>query len=128
MTSVMPNASVPPISEVERAIPHAGSLSDRFLQNLSAVHGGTRLPAGALPLQVSGEPIAASLPPGPAAQPVLRSQEVEVHPVGGAEGVDHFQSTLANLRNVYEGVIQVSLISKGASAASSSMNKLISAG
>ncbi|MGV7213425.1 nodulation protein NolB [Bradyrhizobium sp. UFLA05-112] len=120
--------SAAPVSELERAIPHAGPLGDRLLQNLSAVHRAAPLPASALPSQVSGEPIVAGIPPGPAAQPVLRSHEVEVHPVGGPQGVDHFESTLANLRNVYEGVIQVSLISKGASAVGSSMNKLMSAG
>lgn len=128
LASVIPSASAPPISEVERATPHASPLGDRFLHNLSAVREGAPSSASALTSRFSGEPVAPSLPPGPAAQPILRSHEVEVHPVGGPQDVDHFESTLANLRNIYEGVIQVSLISKGASAVGSSMNKLMSAG
>ncbi|KRP94653.1 hypothetical protein AOQ72_20990 [Bradyrhizobium yuanmingense] len=69
-----------------------------------------------------------SLQLGPAAQPVLRVQQVEVHPAGKPEDADRFDSALANLRDVYNGVIQVSLLSKGTGAVSSSLNKLLSAG
>ncbi|WP_456752558.1 nodulation protein NolB [Bradyrhizobium sp. USDA 4461] len=40
-----------------------------------------------------------------------------MHPAGKPEGGDHFDSALTNRRDVYDRVIQVSLISKGAGAA-----------
>ncbi|WP_156918235.1 nodulation protein NolB [Bradyrhizobium sp. Cp5.3] len=121
-------SAAPTVSEVERAVAHTGPLGDRVLQNLSAVHKGKPFAAGAVPSQVGREPGSPNLLPGPAAQPILRLPEVEVHPIGGPDGLDHFETALANLQNVYEGVILVSLISKSASAVGSSMNKLMSAG
>ncbi|WP_407175520.1 nodulation protein NolB [Bradyrhizobium sp. STM 3562] len=122
-------APAPSLSEVRRAVAPASPLSDRVLQGISAIHQNKAFPAGAAsPMLVGAPDPATSLQPGPAAQPVLRAQQVEVHSAGRAEGADHFDSALTNLRDVYNGVIQVSLISKGTGAASSSLNKLLSAG
>ncbi|MBO4227534.1 nodulation protein NolB [Bradyrhizobium neotropicale] len=117
------------VAEVQRAVTPASPLGDRILQNISSMHQGKPFRPSALPSVVGGEPVPPkSLQLGPAAQPILPSREVEVQPVGKPEGVDHFEASLANLRDVYNGVTQVSLISKSVSAVSSSLNKLLSAG
>ncbi|WP_354129263.1 nodulation protein NolB [Bradyrhizobium sp. i1.15.2] len=123
-SSMIDRALAPPVSEAQRAATQVSPLGDRILRNLAAMHRGIAFPSA-----VGGEPTPAnSLQLGPAAQPILRSHEFEVHPVGNLEGADHFESTLANLRDVYNSVTLVSLISKCTGAASSSLNKLLSAG
>ncbi|OMI08637.1 hypothetical protein BSN85_17890 [Bradyrhizobium brasilense] len=93
------------------------------------MHQGKPFPGDAVsPTLVGDLDPAKSFQLGPAAQPLLRPQQVEVHPAGKPEGADHFDSALTNLRDVYNGVVQVSLISKGTGAVSSSLNKLLSAG
>ncbi|WP_439373196.1 nodulation protein NolB [Bradyrhizobium sp. DASA03120] len=124
---VADSASAPPLPEVERAVTQAGPPGDRILQNLSAVHLGKSHPSSAVPSVSEAVPWK-SVQPGPAAQPILRPDRPAVHPVGKPEGADHFESTLQNLRDVYNGVIQVSLISKSTGAVGSSLNKLLSAG
>ncbi|MDE5465409.1 nodulation protein NolB [Bradyrhizobium sp. CSS354] len=125
-SSMIDSALAPPVSEVQRAATQVSPLGDRILRNLAATHRGI---VPSVPSAVGGEPTPVnSLQLGPAAQPILRSHEFEVHPVGNLEGADHFESTLANLRDVYNSVTLVSLISKCTGAASSSLNKLLSAG
>ncbi|WP_158284343.1 nodulation protein NolB [Bradyrhizobium sp. SUTN9-2] len=125
-SSVTERAPAPSLPEVQRAVAPASPLGDRVLQSISAIHQGKPFPSGAVSPTLVGEPDPTrSLQLGPAAQ---RVQQVEVHPVGRPEGADHFDSALANLRDVYNGVIQASLISKGTGAVSSSLNKLLSAG
>ncbi|MGY3146157.1 hypothetical protein ACVWYQ_003156 [Bradyrhizobium sp. USDA 3397] len=122
-SSVTDRAPAPLLPEVQRAVMSPSPLGDRVLQSISAIHQGRPFPSGA------GEPDPSKdLQLGPAAEPVLRVQQVEVHPAGKPEGVDLFDSALANLRDVYNGVIQVSLLSKGTGSVSSSLNKLLSAG
>ncbi|MDH2405183.1 nodulation protein NolB [Bradyrhizobium sp. SSUT18] len=126
-SSMIDSALAPPVSEVQREAPQVSPLGDRILRNLAAMHRGIAFPS--VPSAVGGEPTPAnSFQLGPAAQPILRSHEFEVHPVENLEGADHFESTLANLRDVYNSVTLVSLISKCTGAASSSLNKLLSAG
>ncbi|MGY3033745.1 hypothetical protein ACVIIV_002915 [Bradyrhizobium sp. USDA 4354] len=128
-SSVPERAPAPSLPEVQRAVTPASPLGDRVLQGISAIHQGKPLPSGAVSPTLVGEPDPTrSLQLGPAAQPVLRVQQVEVHPAGKPEDADRFDSALANLRDVYNGVIQVSLLSKGTGAVSSSLNKLLSAG
>ncbi|SFQ08441.1 hypothetical protein SAMN05216330_11533 [Bradyrhizobium sp. Ghvi] len=128
-SSVTEYAPAPSLPEVQRAVTQASPLGDRILQSISALHQGKSFPPGSVSPTLVGEAdLTESLQRGPAAQPVLRVQQVEVHPVGKPEGADHFDSALANLRNVYNDVIQVSLLSKGTGAVSSSLNKLLSAG
>lgn len=128
-SSVTERALDPSRPEVQRAVTPASPLGDRVLQSISAIHNGKPFPTGAVSPSIVDEPDPTkSLQLGPAAQPVLRVQQLEVHPAGKPEGADHFDSALANLRDVYNGVIQVSLLSKGTGAVSSSLNKLLSAG
>ncbi|QHO79376.1 nodulation protein [Bradyrhizobium sp. CCBAU 051011] len=72
--------------------------------------------------------ISKAVQPGPAAQPLSRSQLVGTNPAGKPEGVLDFDAMVAGLRDVYKGVVEVSLVSKSTSAVSSSLNKLLSAG
>jgi hypothetical protein len=128
-SSVTERAPVSSVPEVQRAVTPASPLGDRVLQSISAIHQGKPFPGGAGSPALVGDPDPAkSFQLGPAAQPLLRPQQVEVHPAGKPEGADHFDSALTNLRDVYNGVVQVSLISKGTGAVSSSLNKLLSAG
>ncbi|XIA67441.1 nodulation protein NolB [Bradyrhizobium sp. TZ2] len=88
---VIDSALAPPVAEVQRAVTQVSPLGDRILQNLSAMHRGIPFPSSALPSVVGGEPPPANSLLGPAAQPILRSQQVEVHPAGKTEGADHFE-------------------------------------
>ncbi|MBB4382598.1 nodulation protein NolB [Bradyrhizobium sp. SBR1B] len=128
-SSVAEPASARSLPEVQRAVTPASPLGDRVLQSISAMHQVTPFASSSVSPPIVDVPDATkSLQLGPAAQPVLRGQQIEVHPAGKPEGADHFESALANLRGVYNGVIQVSLLSKGTGAVSSSLNKLLSAG
>ncbi|WP_456640553.1 nodulation protein NolB [Bradyrhizobium sp. USDA 10063] len=115
-------AFIPPVLEVQRAITQASPLGERVLQTLSAVNRSATVPSVAVS---SGS---ARVQPGPAVRPVLQSEGVGVPTAGKPEGADSFESMVVNLRDVYNNVIQVSLISKTAGTLSSSLNKLLSAG
>ncbi|MGY3342593.1 hypothetical protein ACVI1I_003620 [Bradyrhizobium sp. USDA 4459] len=128
-SSMAERTPAPSLPEVQRAVTPASPFGDRILQSISAMHQVTPFPSSAVSPTIVDEPNPTkSLQLGPAAQPVLRVQQIEVRPAGKPEGVDHFESALVNLRGVYNGVIQVSLLSKGTGAVSSSLNKLLSAG
>ncbi|WP_439360239.1 nodulation protein NolB [Bradyrhizobium sp. DASA03007] len=116
-------AVAPPVMEIQRANTLASPPGDRVLHTLSTMYHGHAVPpaAGGLPTAVTG------LQPGPASRPLLQSDDVGAHATGKSVGAD-FDSMMVNLRDVYRDVIQVSLVSKGTSAVSSSLNKLLSAG
>ncbi|WP_349643801.1 nodulation protein NolB [Bradyrhizobium sp. LMTR 3] len=118
-------ASVPAVSEVQRATVQASSPGERVLQALSSMYRGNPVPS------VTSGGVAAiskAVQPGPAAQPLSRSQLVGATPAGKPEVVLDFDAMVAGLRDVYKGVVEVSLVSKSTSAVSSSLNKLLSAG
>ncbi|WP_247302549.1 nodulation protein NolB [Bradyrhizobium sp. 179] len=108
-------APVPPISEVSRATTQASPLGDRILQNLSAMYPVNAVPKGAETGSTS-EPLL--LQPGKAGAGVP----------GAPSGAGDFEAMLANLKDVSDSVIQVTLISNGIGSLGSSLNKLISAG
>ncbi|WP_375779032.1 nodulation protein NolB [Bradyrhizobium sp. ma5] len=116
-------AVVSPLSEIQRANALASPLGDRVLQVLSTMcrHHSVSPAAGSAPPAPNGAQF------GPAAQPVLQVGNVGAHAAAKSVGVE-FDSMMGNLRDVYSDVIQVSLVSKSAGAASSSLNKLLSAG
>ncbi|WIW50377.1 nodulation protein NolB (plasmid) [Bradyrhizobium sp. 62B] len=124
---VADSALAPPVPEVQRAVTQTDLPGDRILQNLLGGHLGNPYPLTALPSIVEPGP-SKSVQLGPAAQPISRSDGDDVRPVGQPEGAEKFESALQNLRDVYNGAIQVSLISKSTSAVASSMNKLLAAG
>ncbi|MGY3387870.1 hypothetical protein ACVWW6_000461 [Bradyrhizobium sp. USDA 3311] len=113
----------PPVTEVQRANTLASPPGDRVLHTLSSLYHGHAVPpaVGGVPTAVSG------LQPGPATQPLLQSDDGGAHATVKPVGAE-FDSMMVNLRDVYRDVIQVSLVSKGTSAVSSSLNKLLSAG
>ncbi|WP_271587234.1 nodulation protein NolB [Bradyrhizobium sp. CCBAU 53415] len=114
-------AAAPPILEVQRTNVLANPPGDRILQTLSSMYHGRAIPPAIAPATVT------SVQPGPATQPLLQTDNIGAHATVKPVGAD-FDSMMTNLRDVYRDVIQVSLVSKGTSAVSSSLNKLLSAG
>ncbi|WP_245444681.1 nodulation protein NolB [Microvirga sp. KLBC 81] len=118
-------APVPPLLEVQRATTQTSPLGERVLQTLSAMYRSNTVPSAAAS---SESALAKSVQPGPAAQRLPRPEGVGVRTAGQPEGADRFEPMLANLRDVYNSAIQVSLVTKSTGAVTSSLNKLLSAG
>lgn len=124
-----PVADVPPvapIAEVSPATTQASPLGERILQNLSSLYQVNPVPhvvAG------GGASLSKAVVPGPASQPLLRQPGASETGLSNApQSVDNFEAMMANLKDVSDSVIQVTLISNGMGSVSSSLNKLISAG
>lgn len=117
---------VAPIAEVSRATTQASPLGERILQNLSSLYQVNPVPhvvAG------GGASLSKAVLPGPASQPLLRQPGASETRLSNApQSVDNFEAMMANLKDVSDSVIQVTLISNGMGSVSSSLNKLISAG
>ncbi|MGG7539607.1 nodulation protein NolB [Rhizobium sp. 12,4] len=112
-------APVPPQLDVQRATPQPSSPGDRVLQTLSSMYREQTVGSTALDHQVG---LAKSAP--------LRAAQrlpVEGETPARSAGPD-FGSTISNLRDLYSGVTTVSLISKGVSGITSSVNTLIKQG
>lgn len=118
-------APVPPQLDVQRATAQSSSLGDRVLQTISSMYRDNAVTSAALDHQVG---LAKGALPGPA-------QNLPVE--GGAAGTrmsdvpqagHDFESMIADLRDLYNGVTQVALISKGVSGITSSVNKLLKEG
>ncbi|WP_085965841.1 nodulation protein NolB [Bradyrhizobium japonicum] len=119
--SANPPAATPPILEVQRTNVLASPPGDRILQTLSGIYQGRAVSPAIAPAVVNG------VQPGPAPQPLLPADNAGANAAVKPVGAD-FESMMTNLRDVYKDVVQVSLVSKGTSAVSSSLNKLLSAG
>ncbi|WP_260684048.1 nodulation protein NolB [Rhizobium laguerreae] len=117
--------SVPPTSEVQRAVTQTDPVGDRVLQALSSMHRHSVVAPPALGGEVT---LVTGALPGRTAQLPLLTRPEGVQTPGAAEGERDFETMIAGLRNVYNDVTQVSLVSKGIGSASSSVNKLVSAG
>jgi hypothetical protein len=115
---------VPPASEVQRAVTQTNPMGDRVLQTLSSMHRHNVVAPPALGGEVT---LVTDALPGPAAQLPLQARPKGVTP-GAPEGGRDFETMLAGLRDVYNDATQVSLVCKGIGSASSSVNKLVSAG
>lgn len=108
-------AQVPPTSEVSRTTTQASPLGDRILQNLSSMYRVNAVPQG--------------VEPGPASEPLLlKPGAAETREPVAPHGPGDFEAMMANLKDVSDGVIQVTLISNGIGSLGSSLNKLMSAG
>ncbi|ANT54663.1 nodulation protein NolB [Mesorhizobium amorphae] len=118
-------APVPPTLEVQRAVTQANPLGDRVLQTLSSMHQHNAVAPPALGREV---PLVTGAPPGPAAQLPLQARAAGVQTPSAPQGGKDFEAMVAGLRDVYNDVTQVSLVCKGIGSASSSVNKLVSAG
>ncbi|MGX5845053.1 nodulation protein NolB [Mesorhizobium sp. ArgA1] len=104
---------VPPHLDVQRTTAQASPRGDRVFQMISSITSAARdheagLEKGALPGQAQKLP-------------------VEGGAAGAQTGLD-FGSMIAGLRDLYDGVTQVSLVSKGVSGFTSSVNTLIKQG
>ncbi|MCP3413527.1 nodulation protein NolB [Bradyrhizobium brasilense] len=116
-------AVVPTVSEVQRASTLASPSGDRVLQALSSMyHSHAVAPAAG-----SARSVPNGMQPGPAAQPLLQPVDIGAHAAVKPVDAD-FDAMVVNLRDVYSGAVQVSLVSKSTGAVSSSLNKLLSAG
>jgi hypothetical protein len=118
-------AFVPPASEISRPAVQAGAPGERMLRSLSAIYRNNpvaSVPVGGGPARPSG------VKAGPAERLLLQPDGPGARVAGKQPGPDNFESTMANLRDVYNGVIQVSLVTKSTGSVSSSLNKLLSAG
>ncbi|MGZ2402789.1 nodulation protein NolB [Rhizobium ruizarguesonis] len=111
--------SVPPALEVQRAVTQTNPLGDRVLQTLSSMRWHNATPT--LDREVGALP-------GTAAQLPQQAGAAGVQTPGALQGGGGFETMLAGLRDVYNDATQVSLVCKGVGAASSSVNKLVSAG
>ncbi|MEX2697491.1 nodulation protein NolB [Rhizobium mongolense] len=118
-------ASVPPVLEVQRAVTQTNPLGDRVLQTLSSMHRHNAVAPPALGGEVT---LVTGAPPGSAAQLPLQARAAGVQTPGAPQGGKDFEAMVAGLRDVYNDVTQVSLVCKGIGSASSSVNKLVSAG
>ncbi|MBM2715366.1 nodulation protein NolB [Mesorhizobium caraganae] len=117
---------VPPQLDVQRATAQTSPLGDRVLQTISSMYRDNAVTSAALDHQV-GLAKGAALP--------VSAQKLPVE--GGGAGMrmsgvpqagHDFESMIADLRDVYNGVTQVDLISKGVSGITSSVNKLLKEG
>ncbi|MGL3210415.1 nodulation protein NolB [Bradyrhizobium sp. BR 1433] len=119
-------APVSPTSEVSRTTTQAAPLGERILQNLSSlyrVNADPRVVAG------GGPALPKAVEPGSASQPLLlQPSGAETSLPVVPQRADNFEAMLANLKDVSDGVIQVTLVSNCIGSVSSSLNKLISAG
>jgi hypothetical protein len=122
--SVQKAMPIQPASEVRRATTQTASLGERILQNLSAVHRGNA-PAAA---NATGPSLVNGKQAGPAEQSLLQPGGAGPRMPAKPHDADNFESMVATLQNVYNNVIQVSLVSKSTGSFSSSLNKLVSAG
>ncbi|NRP75554.1 Nodulation protein NolB [Ensifer psoraleae] len=112
-------APVPPHLDVQRAAPQTSPRGDRVLQTISSMYRDNTVTSAALVHQVGLEKGALPVP--------AQKLPVEGGVAGTPTGHD-FSSTMADLRDLYNGVTQVSLISKGVSGITSSVNTLIKQG
>ncbi|NEI67604.1 nodulation protein NolB [Rhizobium leguminosarum] len=117
--------SVPPTSEVHRAVTQTNPVGDRVLQALSSMHRHNVVAPPALGGEVT---LVTGALPGPAAQLPLQTRPEGVQTPGALQGGRDFETMLAGLRDVYNYATRVSLVCKGIGSASSSVNKLLSAG
>ncbi|WP_027168275.1 nodulation protein NolB [Mesorhizobium sp. WSM3224] len=112
-------APVPAHLDVQRTTAQTSPRSDRVFQMMSSLYRDNTVTAAAPDHHVGLEKSAL---PGPAQQ-----FPVEGGAAGTPTGPD-FGSMIAGLRDLYNGVTQVSLVSKGVSGITSSVNTLIKQG
>ncbi|WP_161491924.1 nodulation protein NolB [Bradyrhizobium centrolobii] len=115
----------PPASEIQRATADATPLGERILQTLSMTYRSNTVVS---PVVRSAEVLPKEVAPGPAEWPLSQSGGVRASIADKPVVVDTFEPMMADLRDVYNSVIRVSLVSKSTSSVSSSLNKLLSAG
>ncbi|WP_309508980.1 nodulation protein NolB [Mesorhizobium onobrychidis] len=120
--SAPPRAPVAPGIDVQRAGTQTGALGDRVLQTISSMYPDNTVSSAPLDHQVG---LLKGALPGPL-------QKLPAEGAGGMSGVPHgehsFEAMIAGLRDLYNGVTQVALVSKGVSGITSSVNKLLKEG
>ncbi|MBA1142419.1 nodulation protein NolB [Mesorhizobium neociceri] len=111
--------AVSPHLDVERATAQTTLRGDRLLQTVSSLYRNNAVTPAGLDHQVGLEK---NPPPG-------RAQNVPgVGETAGTPAAHDFGSMVADLRDLYNGVTQLSLVSKAVSGLTSSVNTLIKQG
>ncbi|QND62406.1 nodulation protein NolB (plasmid) [Mesorhizobium huakuii] len=113
-------APVPPPLDVQRATAQTSPLGHRVLQAISSMHGDNAVTSAAPDHQVA---LPKGAPPGAAERLPVEGGATGTSDVPRAGG--DFEAMVAGLRDLYNGVTQVALVSKGVSGITSSVNKLI---
>ncbi|MCA1408288.1 nodulation protein NolB [Ensifer sp. IC3342] len=117
-------APVAPPTDVYRAAAQTSPLGERVLQTISSIFPDNIVTAAAPNHEAA---LASGALPGPAQKlPVEAGAGTEM--LGVPQGGHDFEVMIAGLRDLYNGVTQVSLISKGISGITTSVNKLLKEG
>ncbi|MER8383087.1 nodulation protein NolB [Mesorhizobium sp. M1399] len=118
-------APVPPQLDVQRATAQSSPLGDRVLQTISSMYRDNAVTPAALDHQVG---LAKGALPGPEQELPVEGGAAGTRMSGVPQAGHDFESMIADLRDLYNGVTQVALISKGVSGITSSVNKLLKEG
>ncbi|WP_276315567.1 MULTISPECIES: nodulation protein NolB [Mesorhizobium] len=117
-----PLVLAPPVMDVQRAAAKTNSLGDRVVEKISSMFAGNAV--SPLDWQVG---LSKGSEPGPP-----QKLTAETGPGTGTSGVSQggrdFEAMIVGLRDLYNGVTQVALVSKGVSGITSSLNKLLKEG
>nr|WP_280944199.1 nodulation protein NolB [Mesorhizobium sp. WSM2561] len=117
-----PRVPVPPAMDVQRAATQTSALGDRVLRTISSMYSNNTVSSAALDHQIV---LLKGALPGPQQKPPAE---------GGAgtgmsgQGRHDFEAMIAGLRDIYNGVTQIALVSKGVSGITSAVNKLLKEG
>ncbi|BAB52648.1 MULTISPECIES: nodulation protein NolB [Mesorhizobium] len=114
---------VPPAMALQRAATQMSPLGDRVLQTISAMYPDRAVNSAALDQQVG---LFKGALPRP--QKLPAEGDAGTGTSGVPQGRHDFETMIAGLRDMYNGVTQVALVSKGVSGITSSVNKLLKEG
>ncbi len=115
---------VPPAMDVQRAATHTRALGDRALRTISSMYSNNTVSSAALDHQIV---LLKGALPGP--QQKLPAEGGAGPGMSGLpQGRHDFEAMIAGLRDIYNGVTQIALVSKGVSGITSSVNKLLKEG
>ncbi|RWM38953.1 nodulation protein NolB [Mesorhizobium sp.] len=120
-------ASAAPVAaamDVQRAAAPTSGMGDRVLQTISSLYPHNTVSFPALDHDIA---LSKGALPGPA-QKLPVAGEAGTGISGIPQQGQDFETMMAGLRDVYNGVTQVALISKGVSGVTSSVNKLLKEG
>ncbi|CCV05832.1 Nodulation protein nolB [Mesorhizobium metallidurans STM 2683] len=118
-----PTVPVAPAMGVQRAATQMSPLGDRVVQTISAIYPDRAVNSAALDQQVG---LLKGALHGP--QKLPAEGDARTGMSGVPQGGHDFETMIAGLRDMYNGVTQVGLLSKGVSGITSSVNKLLKEG
>lgn len=122
--SAPPRVPVSLAMDVQRAATQTSAVSDRVLQTISSMYPDNTVSSAVLDHQVG---LLKGALPGPP-QKLPAEGDARTGMSGVTHGEHNFEAMIAGLRDLYNGVTQVALVSKGVSGITSSVNKLLKEG